>query len=596
MPIVAIAVDRLNQLIGKETAIDELVKSLEQLGCDVEDTAELTLYECPVCQTPNEKLDREEASRRCDFCGFEREEPFRPMGTDTVIRMDLLADRPDLFDAGGMARALRGHLGLDSGLPEFSCTAANCELRVDPDLGKTESYRPFIACAIVHMPPLDQTTLKEIMKLQENLHWGIGRDRKLASIGVYDLETIRFPLRYTTVDPDRFSFVPLGMPDRTLSPRQILESHPKGIAYAHHLTKLKRFPLLIDADNQVLSMPPIINSDETKCRMGTRNLFIDVTGLTQSAVTHSLTTLCAALSALDGQIEAVRILEGDKARTTPDMSPKTIRISFSESQKWLGLPYSRDEFLDTLKKMRLNVIAAGDDLYDVSYPTYRTDIRHEVDIFEDLAIGYGYERIEPRLIPSMTVGEERPEETISTQARQVMTGLGFTEIMSLNLQSMERQFDKLLIPDTGKHVVVSNPKTIEQKVLRTHLMTGLLETLGKNRRRPMPIRLFEIGNVVTLDGETETGVNESRHLGAILMGPNIGYAEARATLDALLFELGLEGSYRSANHPSFIEGRMGEIVCQRVQARAGEIHPQVLNNFGLINPVAYIELTLYRVI
>ncbi len=596
MPIVAIAVDRLNQLIGRNFPMDYLVKELEQLGCDVEDTAELTLFECPVCKTPNEKLEREDAPRRCDFCGHEQEDPFQKLRSETVIRMDLLADRPDLFDAGGMARALKGHLGIESGLPDFSTLPGDRLLKLDLSVKKPESYRPHIACAVVTLPPLDQTTLKELMKLQENLHWGIGRDRKLASIGVYDLDTIQFPLRYTTVDPGSFAFIPLGMPGQNMTPHQILETHPKGVAYAHLLEPLKKYPLLIDARNQVLSMPPIINSDETRCRLGTSRLFIDVTGLTTAAVTHSLTTFMAALAALGGKIEQVTIVDGEERRRTPDMTPKTMTVSYQAAKKWLGLPFDHSEFVATLQKMRFDVAAVDDDLYQVDYPTYRTDIRHEVDIFEDLAIGYGYERIEPQLIPTMTVGQERPEELISSQARSVMTGLGFTEIMSLNLQSVERHFEKLLIPEQDYHVVVSNPKTIEQKVLRTHLMTGLLETLSKNRRRPMPIRIFEIGNVVTLDNKTETGVNESRHIAAMMMGPGIAYAEARATLDALLFELGYTGEYQPVLLPSLIEGRTAEIRAEQCQARVGEIHPQILNNFGLIFPAVYLELTLLRII
>lgn len=596
MPIVAIAVDRLNQLIGRSYPKEELVKELEQLGCDVEDTAELTLYECPVCRTPNEKLEREEAPRRCDFCGHEQETVFARLRTDTVIRMDLLADRPDLFDAGGMARALKGHLGIESGLAEFATVAGVWRVDIDPSVKQPESLRPCIVCAVVTLPALDQTTLKEVMKLQENLHWGIGRDRKLASIGVYDLDSISFPVRYTTVDPDNFSFVPLGMPDKIMTPRQILESHPKGVAYAHLLASLRRYPLLVDAKDQVLSMPPIINSDQTKCRLGTRRLFIDVTGLTVTAVTHSLNTLLAALTALGGRIEQVNLMDGPQKRITPDMAPKTIDISLDQARQWLGLPFDRQEFVATLNKMRFDVLALDDDRYRVSYPTYRMDIRHEVDVFEDLAIGYGYERIQPRLIPSMTVAQERPEELISNRARMALTGLGFSEVMTLNLQSVERHFDKLLIPVHDRHVVVSNPKTIEQKVIRTHLLTGLIETLCKNRRRPMPIRIFEIGNVVSLDETSETGVDESRHVAAMLIGPGIGYAEARATLDALLCELGFSGRYQPALHPSFVNGRLAEIRSESCWAHAGEIHPQVLNNFGLTYPAAYLELRLLRII
>ena len=133
------------------------------------------------------------------------------------------------------------------------------------------------------LPPIDETSLIAIMKLQENLHWGVGRDRKLASIGVYDLSTITGPIVYRTMDPDKDSFVPLGMPGKKMTGRQILESHPKGMAYAELLATIKRYPVLVDKKGQVLSMPPIINSEETKLKQGTTRAFIDVTGISQGS-------------------------------------------------------------------------------------------------------------------------------------------------------------------------------------------------------------------------------------------------------------------------------------------------------------------------
>ena len=434
MPVVAISVDRLNQLLGKPYPMDELVDALEQLGCDVEDTADLGLYRCPACQTPNDRLDHEEAPRRCDFCGMESEEPFPKFAVDRVIRLDLLADRPDLFDAGGLSRALKGYLGHEQGLSTFALREGDVSVNVDAALSREHMYRPFICCAVVEVPPLEHGNLREIMRLQENLHWGIGRDRKLASIGVYDLDTIKPPIRYSTVDPDDFRFNPLGMPGSGMTPRQILEKHPKGAAYAHLMDKYTRYPILVDAAEQVLSMPPIINSDETKCKLGTSRLFIDVTGITRDAVVNALNTLVSALLEVGGEAESVKMSFPDRKEITPDLSPRRITIDYEEAMRWLGLDLPRDDFMQVLRKMRLNVAPAGR-AYEVHYPVFRTDIRHEVDLFEDLAIGYGYKNIPMRMIPSMTLGRSRPEEKLSQIARETALGLGFSEILSLNLQS-----------------------------------------------------------------------------------------------------------------------------------------------------------------
>jgi len=233
VPVVAVSTKRLNKLLGKEYEMNMLVDALEQLGCDVEDTAEQALYQCPACQTPNDKLIHEDPPKRCDFCGHENEEPFEKFGTDEVIRIDLLADRPDLFDVGGLSRALKGYLHHEQGLPEFTVKDGDVVVDVDPVMSDKDTFRPFIVCAIVTMPPVDQDILREIMRLQENLHWGIGRDRKLSSIGVYDMSVLKPPIKYSVVDPVKFKFCPLGMPGVQMSPIQILEEHPKGKAYAH---------------------------------------------------------------------------------------------------------------------------------------------------------------------------------------------------------------------------------------------------------------------------------------------------------------------------------------------------------------------------
>lgn len=596
MPVIAISVKRLNKLLKKNFKRDILVDSLEQLGCDVEDTVELTLFLCPACQTPNEKLEKEEPSRRCEFCGYESEESFKIIGTDRAIRLDLLADRPDLFDSGGLSRALNGYLGLKEGLSEFKVIEGLIKIKVDPLLNNRDSYRPFIVCAVVRIPALDSNTLREIMKLQESLHWGIGRDRKLASIGIYDMSHLTPPFKYTVVDPDHFKFSPLGMPNKELTPREIVTDHPKGKAYAELLKNHKKYPILVDSKGDVLSMPPIINSDKTKCKIGTTDLFIDITGISMDAVVNSLTTLCSALIELGGEVETVQIQYRDKTVITPDLSPKTINIKYEEAKRWLGLDFTRDEFMGYLRKMRLNVIPKGDG-YMVSYPAFRTDIKHQVDLFEDLAIGYGYKNIKPKIIPSFTIPKARPEEIVSNIVREIMVGLGFLEIMSLHLQSENRHFTNFLKEPDLNHVIVKNPKTIEQKILRTHLKTGIMETFKKNKRMVVPQKIFEIGNILILDKEAETGVAEYRHLAFGIIGPKTGYAKVRMILDAVLRELTINGEYQIDQDSSFIAGRFarvnkgGEWI-----AELGEVHPQVINNFSLQYPVSYCELRLAKVV
>jgi phenylalanyl-tRNA synthetase beta chain len=596
VPIVAVGVKQLNQLLGKEFSRENLVDALEQLGCDVEDTAELGIYLCPVCETPNDKLTEEAPPKRCDFCGHESKSPFERIAVDKVIRLDLLAARPDLFDVGGLSRALKGYLGIEEGLTRFPVTKSGIEVNVDPIMSEPGTFRPFIVCALVKMPPLDHNSLKDVMKLQENLHWGIGRDRKLASIGVYNLDVLEPPITFSSVDPVDFSFCPLGMPGTQMTPKEILEVHPKGKAYAHLMTEYKRYPILQDSKGQVLSMPPIINSEETKIKIGSTNLFIDVTGLTPGAVVKSLDTLVSSLVELGGEIQTVQLNFPDRVEHTPNLEPGVIEIKFDEARRWLGIDFTPDEMMFYLRKMRFDV-TLKDDLHQVSYPAFRTDIKHEVDVFEDLAIGYGFKNIQTKLVPTMTVGEARAEELISQMVRETMLGMGYNEIMSLLLQSEERLFEKHLIPIGEDHVRVDNPKTIEQKVMRNHMATGILEVFHQNRRKALPQKIFEIGNIVLIDDKKETRTSEHRHVAFAVIGPEAGYAEGRATMDAILYEIQRTATYIAGTHPSFSEGRFARMDGDDgLWGLLGEFHPQVLTNFGLSYPVVYGELRLRQVI
>jgi phenylalanyl-tRNA synthetase beta chain len=416
---------------------------------------------------------------------------------------------------------------------------------------------------------------------------------------VYDLATISGPITYGTLDPDKDAFVPLGMPGKKMTGREILSDHPKGIGYAHLLAELKRYPVLIDSTGQVLSMPPIINSDETRLRQGSTRVFIDVTGISQAAVEKSLDTLVCSLLEIGGTIETVEITDADSTkRITPDLTPGEAEVDLAEARRWLGLPLDEKSLAGALRKMRFDAepVAGSAGRLKVFYPPYRTDIRHMVDLLEDVAIGYGYANIEPRLVRSMTVGTPQPEETLSDRVRQILIGLGYSEIMSLPLSTEEHQFERLRMPTPDRYPRVSNPKLKAYNVVRTHLMGGLFEALRENRRRPMPLRLFEIDNIVRLDDAAETGAAEERRVALAEIGREAGYATVRSVVDSLARELGWQTTYTAVDHPTFVTGRAAELAVdgQKI-ALLGEVHPEVLANFGLTFPVALAEITLRQV-
>ncbi len=599
MPIISVEGEWLNQLLGRTYPVEELADSLEQIGCDVDDVLEIDRFRCPKCQNIVEASLGAEVTNRCTWCEYEQPASFEHIGRSTVIRLDLLAARPDLFDVGGIARALKGYLGLVEGLPEYTVTASPVQITVDASVDSDDCQRPFISCAVVEMPELSDVTLVSLMKLQETLHWGVGRDRKLASIGVYDLDTIQSPIRYTTIDPDKDQFEPLGRAGEPMSGREILEKHPKGIGYARLLANHKRFPVLMDAKGTILSMPPIINSESTKVTLKSRRLLVDVTGISLSAVVKSLDTFVSSMIELGGQAQTVEIIDSKGQKlTSPDLSPRTMEIELPAAKRWLGLPLDGTSLVKSLQRMRLDArpVSGHSDRFEVRYPALRTDFKHMVDVFEDLAIGFGYKNIVPSLASQATTGQGRPEEVASEPVRSVLLGLGYSEIMSLPMTTEELHFTKFRMPVPEHYARIANPKLKAMTVVRSHLMTGLMEHLRENRRAPLPIQFFELDNVTILDPAAETGAREERHLGIVVMGREASYASLRSVVDALLYELQLSGNYAAIDHPSFIPGRVANVITGgEVSGFLGELHPEVILEFGLDHPVAIADLKILNV-
>lgn len=599
MPVISVEGEWLNHLLGQDYQIEDLAEALEQIGCDVEEVIDVERFRCPKCKNAVEGSLGADVTRRCNWCEFEQEDSFEKIGESKVIRLDLLAARPDLFDVGGISRALKGYLGEEKGLPEYEVSPSDIQVKIDSSIDSNDCQRPFIRCAVIEMEKVDDVTLVALMKLQEALHWGVGRDRKLASIGVYDLATITGPIEYTTIDPNKDSFEPLGKAGQPMTGRQILEEHPKGIAYAKLLSDHQRYPVLKDANGTILSMPPIINSESTKVSLKSKRLFVDVTGISEAAVVKSLDTFVSSLLELGGKAFSVEIQQIDGSVTTsPDLTPREVDIDLVEAKRWLGLPLDHDSLIESIQRMRLDasLVEGTETTFRVRYPALRTDFKHMVDVFEDLAIGYGYKNIVPSYAGQATMGQARPEDDESELFRAVLLGLGFTEIMSLPMTTEELHFERFRLPVPEQYAKIANPKLKAMTVVRSHLMTGLMEHLRENRRAPLPIRFFELDNVTVLDEAAETGAREERHLSIVEMGKEASYASIRSVIDAVLYEMQLDGQYSVSEHVSFIPGRVANVESGTdVAGVLGELHPEVITNFGLDHPVAIAELTVMKI-
>ena len=494
--------------------------------------------------------------------------------------VEFFPDRPDLFSPEGVARAMRGYLGIETGLPVYPVKPSGISFAVDPKLA---DIRPVLGAAVIRGVSFDDESIQSIMSLQESLHWAVGRGRSKVAIGIHDLDAVRPPFRYIAAPRSR-AFVPLDYTE-WMSMEEILEKHPKGREYAKIVKDFPLFPLIVDSHDHVLSFPPIINGERTRVTVDTKNILLDTTGTDTRAVGVAVNIICTAMAEAGAGIESVEI-DGVQ---TPTLAPAERTVSVAECSRLLGVDLTAATMSGLLERMRFGAQPAGTDTVKVQVPCYRADIMHDWDIFEDVAIAYGYDRLESRPPKTFTVGKPHPVQVIMALAREAFTGLGYLEVMPFTLTSEDVMYRRMQRTETPGVLHVMHPITVENTVVRTELLPLLLEFLTINRHRELPQRLFTVGDVV-LDCRTH------QQAAGVSIHSDADFSEAYASADAVLCELSIGYTVKESADPAFTGGRRGDIVTGgKTVGVFGEIHPAVLNAFELEQPVAAFEIDLRAV-
>jgi phenylalanyl-tRNA synthetase beta chain len=493
------------------------------------------------------------------------------------VDVEFFPNRPDLYSTEGVAHAMQGFLSITSGLTEYPVRPSGMTFRQDPNI---LPIRPYLGSAVIRNVSLDGAAIESLMGLQEALHWALGRGRSKVAIGVHDLDTVEPPFRYFAA-PRTTAFVPLDF-TREMTMEEILRDHPKGRDYAHIVGHFPLFPLIVDAKERVLSFPPIINGELTRVTEHTRNILLDTTGTDARAVRNSVNILCAALAESGARIESIDI----GGITWPDLAPVARTISTRECADLLGVDLKPKEICGLLEKMRFGAHPQGKEHVVVQVPCYRADIMHDWDIFEDVAIAYGYERFQAELPKVATIGREHPVAALAARVRAVFTGLGYLEVMPFTLTSEKVMYTRMRRNEPGDVLRVLKPISEDHTIVRNEILPLLLEILEINRHREYPQKIFCVGDVVTCSGTYQRVAAVSSHTAA-------DFSEAYACAGAVLRELGVTASVEESQDPAYLEGRRGQVPgAGGIMAAFGEIHPGVLGAFGLEFPVAAFELDL----
>lgn len=534
MPVVTLYLDRLQKLVGK-TSRQKMLDVLPFLGLDIE----------------------------------EEQKEF--------VRVEYSPNRPDYATDVGIASGLQGLLGIKKGMVRLAVKKGKFAIRSDPAVRK---IRPFVSGIVALGGKLDDEAIRQLIALQEDLHFGIGRRRKKSSIGIHDLDSLEQPLRYTAVLRDH-RFVPLSGTEE-ITVNEILKEGV-GKEYSHILGDSK-VPMILDAKNRTVSFPPIINSALTTVSTRTRNILVEVTGNDRNAVNDSLSVVAFTLQGMGFSLSDVMV---DSKSASGSLGARTIMLDPALANQTLGLDLTIPQICTSLKKSRLDAVPRGKKIL-CTIPRFRFDILGEMDLVEEIALGHGIENLTPSLPLSASVGQKNIVTKKLDDITSVMTGLGFTEALNSSLTSRQVLYDNTKRDASGL-IEVAESKSQEYTVLRDSIIPGLLENLSKNIHESYPQRLFETG--VVFSGGAP--ILESVKIACVSAHREASYTEIKSVLQALLKYSGLSCTTGAVSHPSFSQGRAAEILVGGRQVGViGEIDQQVADNFKIRVPVSGFELTL----
>ena len=539
----------------------------------------------------NVKFDKKNFEKEVGKLDEEMKERIALFGTpvenvdDEVLELEIFPNRPDLLSYQNFKRSFLSFLGKKTGLKNYVINKPekNYEVKVDSSV---KDVRPYTACAIIKDLKFDDEKIKELIELQEKLHSTVGRERKKFAIGIYPLDKISLPIHYKAIEPDKIKFQPLEAA-KEMSGLEILQKHPTGKEFAHLLAGKMKFPVFMDSENNILSMPPIINSEKTgRITLETKDLFIECSGFDFEILEKCLSIIVATFAEMGGKVYQMNV----KGNVTPSFKSEKMNLSLEKTNKILGLELNEKTLKKLIEKMGHNY---SDGKVEIS--PWRMDILHEIDLIEDVAIAYGYENFDPIIPKISTTGNENPDEIIKRKISELLIGLGLLELSNYHLTKKSDQFTKMGIPEKEESdfIEIESSKT-DYNILRKDLSHYLLKIISENNDSEYPQKIFELGRVFFI-GKDEK-IKEEERIGAAVTPGN--YTDLKQILDYLFYNLDLKFEVKEQTEVNsfFIEGRSADVFFDGEKIGfIGEVHPKILRNWKIKMPVSLFEINLEKV-
>uniref|UniRef100_A0A6M2DSC9 Phenylalanine--tRNA ligase beta subunit n=1 Tax=Xenopsylla cheopis TaxID=163159 RepID=A0A6M2DSC9_XENCH len=588
MPTIGVKRDLLFKALGKEYTEEEFQNLCFAFGLELD---EVTTEKHMLVKEQGNVVAAKDASE------------------EIIYRIDIPANRYDLLCLEGLVSGLLVFQGKIEP-PHYQLQASKGETQRLVLTPATAQIRPFAVAAVLRNITFTQDSYNSFIDLQDKLHQNICRKRSLVAIGTHDLDTISGPFTYDALAPSEIKFKPLNQ-EKEMTAVELMDFYSTHAQLKQYLPIIKDspvYPVIKDSNGVVLSLPPIINGDHSKITLDTKNVFIECTATDLTKAKVVLDTLVCMFSVYCAEkycVEYVDVVNPDGTTVKyPELRYRDDHINSDLANKYIGINEPSAKIASMLSRMCLVTEVVSEDAsknLKVKIPPTRHDVIHACDIYEDVAIAYGYNNIKKSLPRAACIAKQYPINQLTEHLRQHIAHAGFTEALTFSLCSRDDIGSKLnhKIEDLPA-VHISNPKTLEFQVARTTLVPGLLKTLAANKKMPLPLKLFEVSDVVLKDAAQEVGARNERRVCAVNCNKNAGFEIVHGLLDRVMKVLEVpwnqdDGYYIKGNEtdPMFFPGRGADIFLKgKIIGKLGVLHPSVLQAFELTNPCSVVEFSV----
>ena len=516
--------------------------------------------------------------------------------SDVVIDFEITPNRPDCLSMLGMAREAAATFGTKMKYPETECektdekAADYISVEVKSDLCKRYTARVIKDVKIEQSPWWLQKRLmgagmrpiNNIVDITNFVMMEYGQP-----LHAFDIRALAGNKIVVDVAEKGDKFTTLDGVERELDETMLMiNDAEKHIAVAGVMGGLNS-EILEDTNIVVIESANFLGSSvrQTAKKLGMRT---EASGRYEKGIDPNLCEAAAdRVCKLVEMLGCGKILEGSvDVYKVPEDAP-TVTARVSRINKVLGTELTREEMVGILESLEMKVEGEGDNMV-VTPPSVRQDLLEEVDYVEEIARIYGYDNL-PNTLPALTTKVENSKSwEMRRLARDILSGMGANEIQTFSFIS-EKAFDSLRIDEDSWErdtVKVINPMGEDTSAVRTILMLGMLEVLGRNFARGISdVRAYEIGTVFSKNYIEPDGLpEETLDLSIGLYGNNESFFTLKGIVEALFENMGISNVYyvSESEYGTYHPGRCARIMLKPENGEdielglMGEVHRKTL--------------------